>query len=77
MLKKISTMKFSEEQLDLTEGRITDIEKTICVLQDNVTALAEQIRETQRYLIKLAHNQAEITKRLSTWPYIAIEKDST
>lgn len=77
MLKKISTMKFSEEQLDLTESRITDIEKTICVLQDNVTALAEQIRETQRYLIKLAHNQAEITKRLSTWPYIAIEKDST
>ena len=44
-------MKFTEEQLDLSESRITEIEKTICILQDNMTELSEHIRETQRYLI--------------------------
>lgn len=66
-------MKFTEEQLDLTESRITDIEKTICVMQESMTELSEHIRETQRYLIKLAHHQAEITKRISAWPFIAVD----
>ncbi len=35
--------------------------------------LSEQIKETQRYLIKLAHNQSEIAKRVSTWPFIAVD----
>jgi uncharacterized coiled-coil protein SlyX len=69
-------MKFSQEQLDITDSRLMELEKTICILQENITTLSEQLRETQRYLIKLAHNQAEITKRVSTWPYLAIEKDS-
>jgi uncharacterized coiled-coil protein SlyX len=65
-------MKFTEEQLDLSESRITELEKTICILQDNMTELSEHIRETQRYLIKLAHHQSEITKRISAWPFIAV-----
>lgn len=68
-------MKFSEEQLDLTETRITEIEKTICILQDNLTQVSEHIRETQRYLIKLAHHQSEITKRISAWPFIAVDSN--
>jgi len=66
-------MKFTEEQLDLSESRITEIEKTICVMQDSMTELSEHIRETQRYLIKLAHHQSEITKRISAWPFIAVD----
>ena len=66
-------MKFTEEQLDLSESRITEIEKTICILQDNMSELSEHIRETQRYLIKLAHHQAEITKRISAWPFITVD----
>jgi hypothetical protein len=34
--------------------------------------VSEQIRDTQRYLIKVAHNQAEIAKRISSWPYIPV-----
>lgn len=68
-------MKFTEEQLDLSEARITEIEKTICVIQDNMTELSEHIRETQRYLIKLAHHQSEITKRISAWPFIAVNSN--
>ena len=65
-------MKFTEEQLDLSESRITEIEKSICIMQDSMTELSEHIRETQRYLIKLAHHQSEITKRISAWPFIAV-----
>ena len=65
------------DQLDVSDSRLIEMEKSICIMQDNITTLSEQLRETQRYLIKLAHNQAEITKRLSMWPYIAIEKDNT
>lgn len=68
-------MKFTEEQLDLSESRITEIEKSICILQDNMTELSEHIRETQRYLIKLAHHQSEITKRISAWPFIAVDSN--
>jgi uncharacterized coiled-coil protein SlyX len=66
-------MKFTEEQLDLSEARITEIEKSICIMQDSMTELSEHIRETQRYLIKLAHHQSEITKRISAWPFIAVD----
>ena len=68
-------MKFTEEQLDLSDARITEIEKSICIMQDNMTELSEHIRETQRYLIKLAHHQSEITKRISAWPFIAVNSN--
>jgi len=68
-------MKFTEEQLDLSEARITEIEKSICIMQDSMTEMSEHIRETQRYLIKLAHHQSEITKRISAWPFIAVDSN--
>ena len=68
-------MKFTEEQLDLSEARITEIEKSICIMQDSMTELSDHIRETQRYLIKLAHHQSEITKRISAWPFITVDSN--
>jgi hypothetical protein len=44
------------------------------LIQDNMQTLFEQVKETQKYIIKLAHNQAHMTKRISSWPYIAVEK---
>jgi hypothetical protein len=32
--------------------------------------LTESLKDTQRYLVKLASNQMELNKRVSTWPYI-------
>ena len=63
-----------EEDLDITNGRITEIEKTIAEMQHNMYILHDQLKETQKYIIRLAKNQAEISKRLSSWPFIAIEK---
>jgi hypothetical protein len=65
-------MEYYDEQLDLTHHRITELEKNISILQEGLMTVSEQIRDTQRYLIKVAHNQAEIAKRISSWPYIPV-----
>jgi prefoldin subunit 5 len=64
--------EYYDEQLDLTKNRITEIEKNISIIQDNLTTLAEEIKQTQYFIMKLAKNQSEITKRVSQWPYIAV-----
>lgn len=68
-------MEYFEEQLDLTRARITELEKTVAILQDNVYTVADQLKETQRFLVKLAHGQSDIAKRVSTWPFIAVDRE--
>lgn len=63
-----------EDDLDLVQSRIIEIEKSITMLNENCHHLADHIKETQRFLVRLAHNQAEISKRISQWPYIAVER---
>jgi len=62
-----------EQELDIVLGRMSEIEKNIIILQENQMTMAEQLKETQKYLIRMARNHAEITKRISQWPYIAVE----
>jgi len=76
-------MQLSEEELDLTLNRIDKLEKELYYLTEqmaivsaNIQNQIESLKETQRYLIKLAHNQQELTKRISTWPFIVIEKEN-
>lgn len=64
--------EFLEEQLDLTKTKIIELEKSLSIMHDNIVQLSEQIKQTQTFLIKMAQNQAEITKRVSLWPYIAV-----
>jgi sulfate adenylyltransferase subunit 1 (EFTu-like GTPase family) len=65
-----------EEEIDVTRGRLVLMEKNISIIQENVFTIADQLKETQKYLIKLAHNQSEISKRVTHWPFIAVEKNS-
>ena len=65
-------MEYYEEQLDQTNNRIIQLEKNIAVMNENLLTVADQIKETQVFLIKMARNQAEMSKRLSMWPYIAV-----
>lgn len=65
-------MEYYEEQLDQTNNRIIELEKNLAVMHENLLTVAEQIKETQVFLIKMARNQAEMSKRLSMWPYIAV-----
>ena len=71
-------MQYSEDPLDLTSLRIKQLEENICIMQESITNLSEHVKQTQQYLMKLAHHQADIAKKLSSWPFIAVaskEKD--
>ena len=58
--------------MDQTNNRIIELEKNLAVMNENLLTVADQIKETQVFLIKMARNQAEMSKRLSMWPYIAV-----
>lgn len=61
-----------EQELDIVMNRIIEMEKLMSIVQENQLTLADQIKETQRFLIKLAKNQSEISKRITHWPFIAV-----
>jgi hypothetical protein len=44
----------------------------MAIMQGNIYTLSEQVKEIQKYLIMLAKNQGEITKKVSHWPFIAV-----
>lgn len=67
-------IEYFEEQLDLSKERITELEKNIAIMQENITTIAEQLKDTQMFLIKLAKNQADVTKRVSQWPFITVSQ---
>lgn len=62
-----------EEELDIVLGRIAEIEKNLIILQENQMTIADQLKETQKYLVRIAKSQAEMSKRITQWPYIAVE----
>ena len=74
--------KFLDHDLDLQSQRMKTLEEMVAQLQEQNVAMQEQItslmfsmRDTQRYLIKLAQNQQDITKRVSMWPYLTISNE--
>lgn len=69
-------MSYSDEQLDITNSRIKELEKNLAIMHENIMTVSEQIKETQMFLIKLAKNQAELTKRISAWPFITVTRDT-
>lgn len=74
-------MQLSDSEFDYTINKISIMEKELFLIQEQLSLLSanmdkqiESLKETQRYLIKLAHNQQELTKRISAWPYLIVEK---
>ncbi len=63
-------MQFTETELDSQQQRLKNLEIRHTLLQEHVSMLTESLKDTQRYLVKLASNQMELNKRVSTWPYI-------
>lgn len=64
---------YYNDQLDLTKSRLLQLEKELILQQNELTMAVDQIKETQRFLIKLAQSQAEIAKRVSSWPFVAVD----
>lgn len=74
--------KFLDQDLDLEAQRLRTLEEMVVhlqeqnlAMQETITNLTMSIRDTQRYLIKLAQNQQEVTKRVSMWPYLTISNE--
>lgn len=65
-------MQYLEEELDVNSQKIKQLEKELESTREILQHTIESLKETQRYLMKLAYNQAEVTKKISTWPYIAV-----
>lgn len=66
-------MQYLDEELDMNSQKIQSLEKELTVTKDLLGQTIASLRDTQRYLMKLAYNQAEITKKVSTWPYIVVD----
>ena len=65
--------QYSDEELDKINGRMAEIEKNIAIAQENLYVLNGQLRDTQNVLAKFARNQHEISKRITFWPYVAVD----
>tara|TARA_R100001460_G_scaffold17419_1_gene37570 strand:+ start:995 stop:1213 length:219 start_codon:yes stop_codon:yes gene_type:complete len=65
--------QYSDEELDKINGRMAEIEKNIAIAQENLYVLNGQIRDTQNVLVKFARTQHEISKRITFWPYVAVD----
>ena len=73
-------MQYLEEELDINSQKIKRLESELEMTRDVLHTTIESLKETQRYLMKLAYNQTEITKKVSKWPYIVVDsanKDDT
>ena len=67
-------MTYSDEDLipNLQAQKIEALEKELYITKEILSNCIDSLKETQRYLMKLAYNQSEISKRVSAWPYIVV-----
>ena len=67
-------MQYSEKELELNlrSKKIQDLEIELHLTKELLTTCIESLKDTQRYLMKMAYNQSEITKRVASWPYIVV-----
>ena len=70
-------MQSLDEELVDSNKKIKKLEENIAILQDILMQQQTAITETQRYLIKVAHGQKEITKRMLSWPYVKVQTRKT
>lgn len=70
-------MQSTEDELTISNKRIKSLEENISRMQDLLVRQQEAITETQRYLIKVAHGQQELSKRVLSWPFIRIPAKKT
>ena len=76
-MTKKNTMKSLEKEMDLnlTDRKIRDLELELIITKELLTSCIGSVKETQRFLMKLAANQQELTRRVATWPFIVIPSD--
>lgn len=69
-------MAYLDDELDVTTQKINNLEKELDITRHLLEETILSLKETQRYLMKLAYSQSDLAKRVSTWPFIPVpEKD--
>jgi septal ring factor EnvC (AmiA/AmiB activator) len=66
-------MESLDAELVQSNKKIKKLEENITMLQEIIKQQQETMLETQRYLIKLAHGQQELSKRVLSWPYVRVQ----
>lgn len=68
---------YSEKDLmpDLQSQKIEALEKELFITKEMLHHCIDSLKDTQRYLMKLAYNQSEISKRVSAWPFIVVSSE--
>lgn len=67
-------MQNSNEEYDFYIQKIKAMDEDILLIKENISIITDSLRETQKYLVKLAANQAELSRRLATWPFLTVNK---
>ena len=62
----------SLEEFDLQKQKIALLEKEVIKLQDDLSIVVASVREAQKYIIRLAQNQAVVSEQVAAWPYVKI-----
>ena len=70
-------MESLDAELVQSNKKIKKLEENITMLQEVISQQQETMLETQRYLIKLAHGQQELSKRVLSWPYVRVMTKKT
>jgi hypothetical protein len=70
-------MESLDAELVQSNKKIKKLEENITMLQEIISQQQETMLETQRYLIKLAHGQQELSKRVLSWPYVRVMTKKT
>jgi septal ring factor EnvC (AmiA/AmiB activator) len=66
-------MESLDAELVQSNKKIKKLEENMTMLQEIIKQQQETMLETQRYLIKLAHGQQELSKRVLSWPYVRVQ----
>lgn len=55
------------------QTKLNTLEKEVIDIHERYLTVAETIREMQRYMVKMAQNQAQLANQLAQWPYIVVD----
>lgn len=67
-------MAASELEDGIVKERITQLEDAVLDLSAEIQHQRQQIKDMQNMIIKIATNQQHLAERVSTWPFIKVDK---
>jgi predicted nucleic acid-binding Zn-ribbon protein len=67
-------MASSELETGILKERLAELEDAVLNLSADIQHMQLQIRDMQQMIIKIATNQQHLAERVSTWPFIKVDK---